>query len=67
MNKEMEQLHYGDLQAELASAVEYYGARAVCVDFQHNYPAHYDQMYAQMTRKDHKQVPALFLPDASSL
>jgi hypothetical protein len=67
MNKELDQLHYGDLQAELASAVEVYGARQVCVDFQHNYPAHYNQLHAQMTRKDLRQVPALFMPNAPTV
>lgn len=62
MTDEMEQIHYNDLMADLASAIESYGARKILGDFKDNYPNHYNEMFVQMNREvSLNKVPVLLM------
>jgi len=58
MVTELEKLQEQDVYAELASAIESRGARSFLNDFREFFPAHYQEMLAQMTRHE-KPVAAL--------
>jgi hypothetical protein len=57
---ELETYHYDDLFADLSSAIEQRGARAVMLDFWERYPSHYREVEIVVLKKSQKQVPALF-------
>ena len=48
----MEQLHYNDVMADLASIMEQAGTRKFLSDFQNNYPKHFYEMSVQIGRTD---------------
>jgi len=58
MTKELQQFHFDDLCADLASEIERGGARHFLVEFHSRYPDHYQELKTQINR-DHKQIPAL--------
>lgn len=62
MMTELDQLHYNDLMADLASAIEAYGARKVLEDFKFNYPNHYSEVFVQMNRSPNmNKIPVLLM------
>lgn len=54
----MEQLHYNDVMADLASIMEQAGTRKFLSDFHNNYPKHFYEMQVQMNRVD-KPLPRI--------
>lgn len=59
---ELEYLHMDDLKADLASAIEQYGARSVLMQFKESYPSHYNELQAQVTRaQDTRKIPVLLI------
>lgn len=56
---ELEQYHYDDVMADLAFAMEKYGARKFLQDFQNLYPGHMNELRIQFFRREQKQVAAL--------
>lgn len=61
---EMEQLHYNDVMADLASVMETYGTRKFLSDFENNYPKHFEEVQAQIHRTDQqRRLPRLLDKD----
>ena len=60
MKTEMQQLEYNDVQADLASVIEQYGARTFLEDFARNYPQHHNEIVSRYVEIDHGKVPKLF-------
>lgn len=59
MSKELEQLHLDDLMADLAIAIEQYGARTVLEEFRSRYPSLMMELRTQLDRQNQKQVAVL--------
>lgn len=58
----MEQLHYNDVMADLAGAVEQWGALKFLADFHNNYPKHFSELSKQLYRETHHgKVPRLLM------
>ena len=60
---ELTEIHYQDVMAELASAIEQYGARKVFKSFREYYPAHFREMEIQIERLDVKPAAKLLTKD----
>lgn len=59
---ELDQLHFDDLKADLASAVEQQGARAVLLAFKESYPNHYNEIATAISRlANPKHIPVLLV------
>lgn len=66
----METIHYNDVMADLASAMQEVGVRRFLSDFQSNYPALFKEVEAQVGRTDaNRRLPRLedkdFPPNAT--
>ena len=59
---ELTEIHYQDVMAELASAIEQY-ARKVFKSFREYYPAHFREMEIQIERLDVKPAAKLLAKD----
>jgi hypothetical protein len=64
----MEQLHYNDVMADLASIMEQAGTRKFLSDFQENFPKHFHEMQVQMNRTDQqRRLPRLLDKNAPTV
>jgi hypothetical protein len=62
VNDNLDQIHMDDLKADLASAIERYGARALLLQFRESFPNHYNELLIQINRANSPQrVPAILM------
>lgn len=65
MPEPLEQYHFDDLCADLASAIEQKGGRLMAMEFEMRYPQHYQELKLQMQRLENtSKVAALLKPKA---
>lgn len=61
---EMQQIEYNDVLTDLASTIEQNGCRKFLLDFQHNYPQHFQEILVQIHRLEKKPIARLLDKDA---
>lgn len=66
MNEQLDMFNYLDTIADMASAINKYGASSVVLNLKQQFPEEFHTLYMEMVKPE-KQIPALFKPNAPAM